>query len=748
MQKLTASVVGMHCNSCSINIKNKLSKEPGVGSVSINYASEKAEIEIDTLKTNIEKLDRALKPLGYSLQEYKKNSLTEIKKKKLLGLIKLKRKVQIVFPLSILVFMVMLWQIISEVLIFIPKFPLSMMQINVILFFASILVLLITGKTFVQAIKIFITSKVANMDTLVGIGTLTAFIYSSLILFFPSVQKFLSQEETYFDVVIVVIGFILLGKYLEDKSKIKTGEAIEKLLSLQAKNALIEKNGKEIEIAVNNLKIGDIVIVKPGSSIPTDGVIINGFSSVDESMINGEPIPTDKYINDFVTGGTLNKQGFLKFRVTKTINENTLSKIVKLVENAQNSRAPIQNMADRVSAIFVPTVLVIAATTLVGWIIFGGIFLGLDNAISLGLVSFVGVLIIACPCALGLATPTAIIVGVGKGANSGILIKNAESLEKMRQVNLIAFDKTGTITKGNPTIVEIINLSTLDDKKILQIAYSMELKSEHPLAKAVIKKGEGENILKLKLQEFNIIEGKGIYSKIANNKYYIGNLKLVNDIKVKATLKEIEKIQAIGQSPLILANEKSILAIFIVADEIKDNIQISIKTIKAKKIQTVMITGDTKSAADPIAKKVGIDKVYAQVLPDEKLNIIKKLQKNNIVAFVGDGINDSPALAQSNVGISLSTGSDIAIESADIILLKGDISKVLEAYNLSEKTISTIKQNLFFAFFYNIIGIPLAAGILYPLFGITLNPVFAGMAMAFSSVSVVSNSLRLKSEKI
>lgn len=522
-------------------------------------------------------------------------------------------------------------------------------------------------------------------------------------------------------------------------------------MNLQAKTALVERDGKEIEIPIDQVILGDIVIIKPGAKIPVDGVIIEGKSSIDESMITGEPIPVDKSIDDSVTGGTINKQGVFKFRATKVGSETLLAHIIKMVENAQGSRAPIQKLADQISSVFVPVVLVIAFITLLTWVLVGSQFMPLTDAFSLGLVCFVGILVIACPCALGLATPTAIIVGVGKGASNGILIKNAESLEKLHKVKIVVVDKTGTITKGQPEVTEIItkNLEIKNYKEILQIIGSLEKNSEHPLAQAIVDKANLENTTFLDVEDFEIIEGKGLKGKINGMEYFVGNLKLLSDLNVHFDRLEIDTLANQGKTPVILTTQTEVLAIIAIADTIKPEAVESVKALHKLGVKVAMLTGDNKNTARYIADQVGIDEVFAEVLPGEKADKVIELQKKGfVVAMAGDGVNDAPALAQSDVGVAMGTGTDVAIESADITLLHGDISKLAKAIKLSKKTMRTIKQNLFWAFIYNVVGIPLAAGVFFPFFGLLLNPIFAGLAMAFSSVSVVTNSLRLKTAKI
>jgi Cu2+-exporting ATPase/Cu+-exporting ATPase len=589
------------------------------------------------------------------------------------------------------------------------------------------------------------------MDTLIGIGTVAAYSYSFVVSAFEEtlLKSFPNVSNTYFDVTIIVITFITLGKYLEARSKIKTGDAIEKLLNLQAKTALVVREGKEVEISVNDVKHGDLIIVKPGAKIPVDGVITEGSSFVDESMVTGEPMPEKKKVGDSVASGTINTNGSFIFKATKVGSETLLAQIIKMVEEAQGSKAPIQALADKISSVFVPIVLVIAFISLGAWLAFGARTIGMSSALSYGLISFVSVLVIACPCALGLATPTAIIVGVGKGAHEGILVKDAATLEELHKVDTVVFDKTGTITVGKPTVVDIKNLSDLKDSDFLSVLASLEAKSEHPIASAITNYIQEKNIKLSKVSNFENIQGKGIKGLIGDVEYYAGNVKISADFNLSFDSSIIREYTLQGKTPVILSTKEKVLGFIMVSDEIKAESKKAITDLHKLGIRSVMLTGDDIQTAKYIASLVGIDDVIAHVLPENKLEKIKELQlQGRIVAMAGDGVNDAPALAQADVGIAMSTGTDVAIESAGITLLSGDISKLVKAIRLSKMTMLGIKQNLFWAFIYNIIGIPLAAGVFYPAFGLLLNPIFAGFAMAMSSVSVVANSLRIKTKKL
>ncbi len=770
MEKITIPIKGMHCASCALTIEKAISKVNGVDSIKVNYGTEKATIEFDKTATSIDQMSERIKPFGYELQnevampmshgnmsanEHAEHlGLDKSKQEKLKELDKQKSEVEFVLPIALMIFVLMMWEISAKSFPnVVPAFFLPMQLYSTMMMIISSVVLFWIGQPFLKGIVNFIQYKVANMDTLIGIGTLTAYLYSSFVVLFPNIAHSAGLPETnYFDVAIVVIGFIVFGKYLEARSKLKTGEAIEKLMNLQAKTALVERNGEEIEIAIDMVQLDDVVIVKPGGKIPVDGVIIEGKSSIDESMVTGEPIPVDKTVEDKVIGGTINKQGTFKFNATKVGSDTLLASIIKMVEEAQGSRAPIQKLADQISGVFVPVVLVIAVLTLIIWLAVGSQFMPFNEALTYGLLCFVGILVIACPCALGLATPTAIIVGVGKGAQNGILIKNAESLEKLHKVNTIVVDKTGTITKGKPEVTDILPSyanESIDGVEILKLIASLEKNSEHPLAEAIKEKAKSMDVQLVKVDDFEIIEGKGLKGTIDGKMYFAGNLKLMDDLKLDYDKDLIDKLSKQGKTPVLFTDDKEVLATIAISDTIKESSADAVARLHKLGVKVVMLTGDNRNTAKYIADLVGIDKVFAEVLPSEKADKVRELQAEGlVVAMAGDGVNDAPALAQSDVGIAMGTGTDVAIESADITLLAGDISKIPQAIKLSKKTMATIKQNLFWAFIYNVVGIPLAAGLLFPIWGILLNPVFAGLAMAFSSVSVVTNSLRLKFVKI
>ena len=693
----TYKVKGMHCASCSSIIERTVKKIDGVKEISVNNGTENAKISFDETKTSPEFFNKKLEPLGYSLmiptaEEMGMSAsehaghlgLSQSKNEKLAEVADMRAKVISVVPLAILSIFVMGWDILVQYNV------ISDMSYTTSEFFHHLLpifatyTLFVVGKPYLLGFYRFLRYGKANMDTLIGIGTVAAFLYSFVVSAFEDVLKpFINVEHTYYDVTIVVIAFIALGKYLEARSKIKTGDAIEKLLNLQAKTALVIRNGKEIEISVNDVVHGDLIIVKPGAKIPVDGVITEGTSFIDESMVTGEPMPAQKKIGDGIVSGTINTTGSFTFKATKIGSETLLAQIIKMVEEAQGSKAPIQALADKISSIFVPIVLVIAFVTLGLWLFIGTGSLSFSQALSYGLVSFVGVLVIACPCALGLATPTAIIVGVGKGAKEGILIKDAATLEKLHTVDTVILDKTGTITIGKPTLVNIKSLSNLKDNELLSILASLEKKSEHPIAHAIVNYAENQNLTIEDVSNFEGIDGKGLKGFIKNVEYFAGNVKLINDIKLPFNISEIEQFTAQGKTPVVIATKEKVLGFVMVADEIKPESKQAINDLHKLGIKVVMVTGDDEKAAKYMASLVGIDKVVAHVLPQDKLVKIKEFQsEGRIVAMAGDGVNDAPALAQADVGIAMGTGTDVAIESAGITLLGGDISKLVKAIRM------------------------------------------------------------------
>jgi Cu2+-exporting ATPase/Cu+-exporting ATPase len=732
----------MHCASCAHIIEKTLKKVGGVNAVEVNYGTEAVKISYDETKTNPEHLSGKIEPLGYSLV------LNQSKNEKLAEIANMRAKLLSSIPLAFISVCIMTWDILLQFGAA-PEMPVAIRGLfNFLLPLMATYVIFVVGKPYLLGLYRFLRHGAANMDTLIGLGTSAAYLYSLAVVAFADVfRSFIKVENTYFDVTIIVITFITLGKYLEARAKVKTGDAIEKLLNLQAKTALVIRDGKEMEIPIDQVVHGEMIVVKPAGKIPVDGVLVEGSSHVDESMISGEPMPVKKEHGDAVVAGTINTSGSFTFKATKVGSETMLARIVLMVEEAQGSRAPIQALADKISSVFVPIVLVTAFVALGAWLLFGSQYLGFSQAFAYGLTSFIGILVIACPCALGLATPTAIIVGVGKGAKEGILVKDAATLEKLHKVNVVVVDKTGTLTRGKPELVSLQNFSEKSDGEIVAILASLENKSEHPIAHAVVSYAKEKNTSFVPVEQFEMLKGRGITGTVDGVQYHVGSAKLAAELG--AGLASLEKDTKEGKTPVILAANGKVLAVALVADAIKPEAVQAVKDLHALGIKVVMLTGDDANTAAFIAKQVGIDEIVAEVLPEDKLNKIKQLQKEGkVVAMAGDGVNDAPALAQADVGIAMATGTDVAIESAGITLLHGDISKLVKAIRLSKMTMRGIKQNLFWAFAYNVVGIPLAGGLFYPIFGWLLSPVFAGFAMALSSVSVVSNSLRLKTKNI
>lgn len=756
-------IKGMHCASCAGIIEKTFKAVEGVQSVEANYGTESVRLAFDEVKTDPHQLSKLIEPLGYSLvmpmaeergmsaDEHAGHiGVSQSKQEKLAELSDMRTKVFSVIPLAVFSIFVMSWDILAQFSV-VPEMSYTLYEfIHHLLPIFATYTLFVVGKPYLLGFYRFLRYGKANMDTLIGIGTSAAFLYSFAITAFEdTLSPFLNVEHTYYDVTIVVIAFIALGKYLETRSKLRTGDAIEKLLNLQAKTALVVRDGQEVEVSLAQVVHGDVIVVKPGGTIPVDGIVTGGSSYVDEAMVTGEPTPVQKNVGDAVVAGTINTTGSFTFKATKVGSETLLAHIIKMVGEAQGSKAPIQALVDRISAVFVPIVLVLAFIAFGAWLLIGTQYLGFSQALSNGLVSFVGILVIACPCALGLATPTAIIVGVGKGARAGILIKDAGTLEKLHKVDTVVVDKTGTITKGKPELVSVENQSERSDDELVVLLASLEKQSEHPIAHAVAAYAQERNLQVLPVENFEGLKGRGVKGAIAGTIYYAGNTRLAQELGLTLDVARLEQGTKEGKTPIVLATDQKVLGVVMVADAVKPEAQEAVAELHKLGIKTVMLTGDNAHTARFIASQVGIDEVIAEVLPEDKLNVIKKLQsEGKIVAMAGDGVNDAPALAQADVGIAMATGTDVAIESAGITLLHGDVGKLVKAVHLSKMTMRGIKQNLFWAFFYNIVGIPLAGGLFYPLFGILLNPIFAGLAMAFSSVSVVGNSLRLKTKKL
>lgn len=744
-EKISAAVEGMTCASCVARVEKAISKVEGVNSVSVNFATEKASFDIDPAKIDLQKISQAVEDAGYKINLPDKRGKTEPDKngenKDQTDRISQHEKelrhdfiISVVLTLPVVILsMGSMWSGFKDIL------PLSTDNLNKILFILTTPVIFIPGKRFFKIFWTNLKHFTADMNSLVAVGTGAAYIFSTLVTMFPGlVLKPGDVPHVYFDTSAVIIALILMGRWMEARAKTRTNTAVKKLMGLKPKTAIIKKDGKEIEVQLEKLETGDTVVIKPGGKIPADGKITSGNSVIDESMITGESIPVEKTKGAVVIGGTINKTGSFEFEITQLGDNSVLGRIIKMVEEAQGSKAPIQNLADKIASIFVPAVIGAAIITFIIWLIVGG-----ENSFNYALINFVAVLIIACPCALGLATPTALMVGTGKGAQFGILIKNGSSLELAHKISTVIFDKTGTITEGRPKVTDILT-NNISESELIKNAASAEKKSEHPLAEAIINYAKEKKIVLPEAESFNSVTGKGITAVVEGNSVSAGNIKLMNDYSVKTEpLKDgINRLAGEGKTIIFVSVNGEMSGIIGIEDPIKENSAAVIKSLKDMNIKTVMITGDNKTTAENIAKKAGIDNFEAEVMPEDKANAVKKYQGNNeVVAMVGDGINDSPALAQSDVGIAIGSGTDIAMETGSIVLMSGDLNGVLNAIQLSKRTIKTIKQNLFWAFIYNTIGIPLAA------LGL-LNPMFAAFAMSLSSVSVVSNSLRLKNFSI
>ncbi len=738
--KKTFSIKGMHCASCVHILERALKKVDGVTEAAVNLATEKATVTCDPQKVTDKHLSSAVANVGYTamLAEEMKTE-DEEKKEKQRALNDLRNKVIVSLVLGGLI----LWGSFPGLMNTAP----AILRIPWIQFLLATPVQFWAGLSFYQATIPALKHRTANMDTLVAIGTTVAYGYSTFVTVFPHIVKEVGIDPTpYFDIAAIIIGLILLGRYFEARAKAGTSEAIKKLIGLQAKTARVVKNGKEIDIPFDQVQINDVVRVRPGEKIPVDGVILDGESSIDESMVTGESIPTDKTTGDTVIGATFNKAGTFTYKATKVGSDTMLAQIIKLVQEAQGSKAPIQRIADLISSYFVPAVIILALATFVIWYDFGP-----HPAFLFAMLNTVAVLIIACPCAMGLATPTAIMVGTGKGAEHGILIKDAESLEIAHKINTIIFDKTGTLTKGKPEVTDVIPVNKLKKDEVLHFAASIEKGSEHSLAEAIVKEAEKQKLEFLPVTKFKAIAGHGVEGIVDKKQVFLGNRRLMNreNISVSRYNSEISRLEYGGKTVMMLAVDGKLTGLIAVADTVKETAKDGVSALLKMGIEVVMITGDNVRTAQAIARKVGVNRVLAEVLPDQKEREVRKIQKEGKkVAMVGDGINDAPALAAADVGIAMGTGTDVAIEAADITLVNKDLRSVAAAINLSKKTMRTIKLNLFWAFGYNVILIPVAMGVLYPFFHLLLNPIFASFAMALSSISVVSNSLLLKKIKI
>jgi Cu+-exporting ATPase len=806
MKKVIIPVKGMTCVNCAAAIQKDISKLVGVKAANVNYANEKAVVEFDPAAVGLEKFISSINELGYRAvtetvilpvidldvtriheleqvinsldgvlktlinattgtieleyvpgqvglrdirrtiekfgfrlpQQVEGRSALDIEKEaRIKELSELRTKLITSAILSLLVMIGSFQDMLPFPAVVRPE------TMWFILFLLATPVQFWAGRHFYQNAWASLKHGSTNMNTLVVVGTSAAYGYSVVLTFFPSLLgHYGSHSGAYYDTATMIITLILFGKYLEARAKTRAGEAIKKLMGLQPRTARVVREGVEQDIPIEDVESGDLIIVRPGEKIPVDGIIRNGYSSIDESMLTGESLPVDKKIGDAVIGATINKTGTFRFEATKVGKETMLSHIIRMVQEAQGSKAPIQRLADYISSIFVPAVISIGLLTFIVWYIFGPV----ETRFTFALLNFIAVLIIACPCAMGLATPTAIMVGTGKGAEQGILFKNAESLERAQKINTIVLDKTGTLTRGEPKVTEIVR-GSMSDREILFYAGSAEKGSEHPLGEAIVQAALEKNIMLEQSDEFEALPGHGVKAIVHGKIILLGNERLMADKKIdfRHFQPDAEKLSSRGKTPMFVAVEGAAAGIIAVADTLKEHSSEAVAELQDLGLEVVMLTGDNRRTAQAIANELGIARVLAEVLPQDKMDMVKTLQtEGRIVAMVGDGINDAPALTQADVGIAIGTGTDVAIEASDVTMIKDDLRAVATAMRLSRQTMKTIRMNLFWAFFYNVIGIPVAAGVLYPFFSILLNPMFASAAMAFSSVSVVSNSLRLR----
>ena len=756
VEKITFSIGGMTCASCVANIENALVKVPGVISANVNLASEKVTVEYLAGEATTPDFRQAVERVGYSIRaEVSAEGITEpdvvmaATRREIRTL-----KTKVIFAGTIGLFMLLI--AISEFSRAGPWLP-SIFSNYYLLWALATPVQFWAGWQFYRGTWGALKHKRANMNTLIVVGTSAAYFYSVAAVLFPSFFTTGGrQASVYFDTAAIIIALILLGRFLEARAKGQTSKAIKKLIGMQAKTARVVRQGQELDILVEEVAVGDIIIVRPGEKVPVDGIIKEGYSSIDESMVTGESMPVEKGIGNEVIGATINKTGSFRFKATRVGKDTALAQIIKLVEESQGSKASIQRLVDIISAYFVPAVIAVAAITFILWFVWGP-----APALTFALLNFVAVLIIACPCALGLATPTAIMVGTGKGAENGVLVRSGEALETAHKIRAIILDKTGTLTQGQPMVTDIVTAPGFKEDEILMMAASAERGSEHPLGESIVNAANGKNLPLADAAEFNAIPGYGVTAKVNGQKVLLGNLKLMQDrqFSLDSLLEKAVQFSAEGKTPMFVGIDGKAAGIIAVADTLKPNSKEAVSELCRLGLEVVMLTGDNQRTAEAIARKVGIDRALAGVLPEHKAQEVKKLQEEGkVVAMVGDGINDAPALAQADVGIAIGTGTDVAMEAADIILISGDLRGVVTAISLSKRTLRTIKQNLFWAFAYNVSLIPVAAGILYFVFGQSgvpqglrfflgdygfLNPVLAALAMALSSLTVVSNSLRL-----
>jgi len=742
IKKSIFPVGGMTCASCVARVEEALSSVTGVVSTNVNLASEKATVEY-VEGTEIASLRRAVKEAGYEL-----GSEAETLEDVTIAARRESRAVRNRFILAIT----------FGALILVLGFGPSFVGKPYLLWALATPVQFWAGLRFYRGAWGALKHRTADMNTLIAVGTSAAYLYSVVAILFPGLFVAAGREPAlYFDTAALIIGLILLGRFLEARARGQTSEAIKKLIGMQPKTALVIRDGKEREIPVDDVQVGDLILVRPGERVPVDGILREGYSSIDESMITGESIPVEKKVGDEVIGATINKMGSFQFEATKVGKDTTLAQIIRMVEEAQGSKAPIQRLADIIASYFVPIVIGIAIITFIIWY-----FVGPAPAFTFALLNFVAVLIIACPCALGLATPTAIMVGTGKGAENGVLIRSAEALERSHKINAVLLDKTGTLTRGEPKVTDIIAAPSSSQEEVLRLAASAEHGSEHPLGEAIVRAASERKLELSPASDFTAIPGHGVEAAVGKKKLLLGNLKLIKDrgLSLNGLEEEANHLWEKGKTVMFLVLDSQVVGIIAVADTLKPNAKEALEELHKLGVEAVMLTGDNRRTGEAIAREVGIDRVLAEVLPEHKAQEVKRLQdEGKVVAMVGDGINDAPALAQADIGIAIGTGSDVAMETGDITLISGDLGGIVTAISLSKRTMRTIKQNLFWAFAYNTALIPVAAGVLYLAFGHTgvpsglhfilgnygfLNPILAAAAMAASSITVVSNSLRLR----
>lgn len=745
MEKAILKLRGMSCASCARNIEQAISSVPGVNECSVNFGAEQATVEYDPRTTDLQAIQDAVEEAGYSADPLQAQNLMAgeddaEKTARLRESRHLLRKALVAGVIGAVLVIGSFPMMIGLHLSLIPTW-LDNSWVQLVL---TTVVLFWCGADFFKNAWKALKRHAATMDTLVALGTGAAYAYSLFATVFPGF--FVAQglkPDVYYEAAVVIIALILLGRWLENRAKGQTSAAIRKLIGLQAKTARLIRNGREVDVPIEQVQIDDVVLVRPGEKVPVDGEVIEGTSTVDEAMVTGESVPVKKQPGDEVIGATINKTGSFKFRATRVGKDTVLAQIVQLVQQAQGSKAPIQRLADQVTGWFVPTVIAIALLTFIIW------YNTMGN-ITLALITTVGVLIIACPCALGLATPTAVMVGTGKGAENGILIKGAESLELAHKIQTIVLDKTGTITEGKPTVTDFVTTDGTigsNEIKLLQLVASVERNSEHPLAEAVVRYAQSQEVDLTEVRDFEAVAGSGVQGIVSNRLVQIGTQRWMEELAIntKALQLDKERLEYLSKTAVWIAVDGEIKGLMGISDAIKPTSVQAVRALQKLGLEVVMLTGDNRRTAESIAREVGIGRVLAEVRPEQKAAMVQKLQsEGKIVAMVGDGINDAPALAQANVGIAIGTGTDVAIAASDITLISGDLQGIVTAIQLSRATIRNIRQNLVFAFIYNVAGIPIAAGILFPIFGWLLNPMIAGAAMAFSSVSVVSNALRLR----